>query len=59
MWLNFGNRCHQNASFTYIYQNVRESLRYLETVFAKCVPEGKGPVVNGFHGNQPNYLLCG
>jgi len=32
------------ASFTYIYQNVREGMNYLETVFANCVPVGKGTV---------------
>ena len=32
---------------------------YLETVFAKFVPMGKCPVLYGFHGNQPNYLMYG
>ena len=42
------------ASFTSIYQNVREGLYYLETVFTKFVPVGKGPVFYGFHGNPAN-----
>ena len=51
--------CHWKVSFTSIYQTVREGLSYLETVFAKFVPVGKGPVFDGFHGNKPNHLIYG
>ena len=45
--------------YFYIYQHDRQGLRYRETVFDKFVPVGKDPVVDGFQGNQPNYLIYG
>ena len=40
-----------------MYQNASHDLFYLNTEFTKCVPVGKGPIVDGFHGNCPNYLI--
>jgi len=43
----------------YEQKYVYEGLYFLETVFAKFVPVNEGPVCDGYHGNQPNYLTYG
>ena len=36
-----------------------EQLNFREGLYYLFVPVGKDPVFDGFHGNQPKYLMYG